>query len=999
MRSREPLPSRQHDLSTDVDGARSYDGAPAIRDAPRYIDRFVILGRLGEGAMGVVYSAFDPDLDRKVALKLLRNPDDPRRTARLQTRFTREARAMARLSHPNVVAVYEVGLFRGEVFIAMEFVRGMTLRDWLAAQPRSPFEALEVFIQAGRGLAAAHDAGLIHRDFKPDNVLIGDDGRVRVSDFGLVRKIGGDDLDDLEEPDAALAADPGAPDLAAAKHLTRTGEFVGTPAYMALEQMLGVDVGPRSDQFSFCVALYEALYGHRPFRALTVAEIVMAIRFGEIAAPPSNSRVPPWLRRIVLRGLACDPEERWPSMQALLAALVDGTRGGRGRWIAAGAASIAIISALWLGARDPGPAPCTGGPRELAEIWSPAQAQRLTAAFRSTGVPAAERAGRRVAAGLDRYATAWKSLHHEVCAATTLRGEQSHELLDLRMGCLRERRSELGALVQQFLDADGGLVARADQAVAQLVPLAACNDAVALGAAPRLQDDEAPRLLARLAETRALTSVGRDREATQRAAGLVSAATALASKPLLAEALIVHGRSLRGLAEYRPAEDAFKRAWWSALGSLQQGVAFDAALQLAGLTGLDQLRLDVGAAWAQDAAALAQAPGVAEEGRIALHMVLGRLAAERAEHEEARLRYAEARMRASALDPNHAVVHEVDFQLALLTEQEGRYVEAERRYRESLGARITHIGAEHPDIARHRLRLGGILMYLRRFDESQVELDRGRLLLERHYGPRNADVARAWHLAAQLELFRENYMQALAIARHALNAREDGPLDLATTKLLRDVGIAYEYTGRYAEARAAYEREIAGLERIYGPDHPNVATSLTNLGNVLTELRDFNGARRQHARAIAIFERTFGGEHPSLGVLYVNLGFVDLGAKDWAAAHRSYSRALALRERNPDGDPLDLVNILSGLGEALLRGGRPEQAVEQFERLLAVAPQRPREHFMLAESLWPSDRVRAMWAAERSVTLAREQGDLTTLGMAEPWIAARQAELDKPTRR
>jgi WD40 repeat protein/predicted Ser/Thr protein kinase len=279
---------------------------------PVKIGRFTIVRELGAGGMGVVYVAYDEQLDRRVAVKLLRgaapSPDASHRLAR-------EAQAMARLSHPNVVTVHEVGTFEGQVFVAMEFVDGQDLRGWLKATQRSWREVVDAFRQAGEGLAAAHDAGIVHRDFKPDNVLVGKDGRVRVADFGLAHA-----FDDPVEPrEADITASHSSGRLHVS--LTRTGAIMGTPAYMPPEQFSGTRTDARSDQFSFCVALWEGLYGRRPFVGHNIAALSLAIIEGRVETPPAETDVPSWIAAILMRGLSPMPDDRWPSMRELLDAI------------------------------------------------------------------------------------------------------------------------------------------------------------------------------------------------------------------------------------------------------------------------------------------------------------------------------------------------------------------------------------------------------------------------------------------------------------------------------------------------------------------------------------------------------------------------------------------------------------------------------------------------------------------------------------------------------
>jgi hypothetical protein len=299
------------------------------------IGRFVGLDVLGTGGMGIVYSASDPDLDRKVALKLTAG-DLP---GNVRARLLREAQAMARIDHPNVIKVYEVGTHADGVYVAMELAKAGTLRSWLKHKPRTQREVIGVFAQAGRGLVAAHSVGLIHRDFKPDNVLMTTHETAKVSDFGLV-----------VEQDEQEVARSGAAPTEIASHatplslkLTRTGAVMGTPTYMAPEQFRGEIATARTDQFAFCVALCEALYGQRPFSGSTFERLAANVLAGRVMTRPATA--PAWLWRIIARGLAGDPAARFPSMDALLAELARDRSRRRRRLLAAAGAAAAIVSA------------------------------------------------------------------------------------------------------------------------------------------------------------------------------------------------------------------------------------------------------------------------------------------------------------------------------------------------------------------------------------------------------------------------------------------------------------------------------------------------------------------------------------------------------------------------------------------------------------------------------------------------------------------------------
>ncbi|HSN32502.1 MAG TPA: serine/threonine-protein kinase, partial [Ideonella sp.] len=374
------------------------------------LGRYQIVEQLGEGGMGVVYRARDAELGRDVAVKLVTTSGASSDT--LATRLMREAQALAQLSHPNVVAVYDVGRVEDGVFLAMELVHGVTGDAWIKQRPGWR-EVLQLFRDAGRGLAAAHKVGLVHRDFKPANLILGSDGRVRVLDFGLARtaNAGAGEARELESlgDDAATwsgeppssesptrdgsspareAAPTAAPSLSTAAPsltttspptpptrdelpreqmtsserrlletpLTQVGAIVGTPPYMAPEQHLGGGCDARTDQFSFCVSFYQALYGERPFEGNNFAELSTNIIKGNIRAAPAGSDVPAWLRAIVVRGLSVAPEKRWSSMAAILEALAHDPDARRRRIV--GGAAVALLVAVagvatWRSFRDP----------------------------------------------------------------------------------------------------------------------------------------------------------------------------------------------------------------------------------------------------------------------------------------------------------------------------------------------------------------------------------------------------------------------------------------------------------------------------------------------------------------------------------------------------------------------------------------------------------------------------------------------------------------------
>ena len=572
----------------------------AARPRGSTIGRYTILDLVGQGGMGEVYAAYDPELDRRVAVKLLHEEEtgaEPAGEGEARGRLLREAKAIARLSHPNVVVVYDAGTADGRVFIAMEFVRGVTLSEWLARQPRSWPEIRDAFVAAGRGLRAAHDAGLVHRDVKPQNIMIGDDGTVRVTDFGLASDA---------IVDQAASADPALKDSLVLgmrtpdTTLTRTGAWLGTPLYMAPEQFRAQKADARSDQFSFCVALYEAVYGERPFQGVDLGQLRDAVVAGEVRPAPARHKAPAWLRKVLLRGLARRPEDRFPSMQPLLMALAQDPARLRRRTALVAAVAVALLGAgavaqRWLAA--PSAVMCTGGKEKLALVWErPADGgprphrDAARRAFLATALPGAAGAWDRVSGALDAYAQQWSNMAKESCLATHVRGEQSQQVLDLRTDCLNSALDDLRATTDLFVKADAKVVKGAQAVTGGLPDLQRCADLRLLRAIVKPPRDPVKRARAeelrrRVAAVRALIDVDKVAEGMRDAPALVDDAVALGFAPVTADALGLLGRAQSALIDYRGAALSLQKAVPAAVLAHDDVKAAEIVANLAGVEG------------------------------------------------------------------------------------------------------------------------------------------------------------------------------------------------------------------------------------------------------------------------------------------------------------------------------------------------------------------------------------------------------------------------------
>ncbi len=485
--------TRRHDnIAVDATLGAKIPGGSGTPDEPfPKLDRYVIEAVLGKGGMGIVYAAQDTMLARRVALKLIR-PELDGTDGDARTRLLREAQAMARLTHAHVVTVHDVGMFEEQLFVAMELVDGTTLRNWLERKERPWREVLAAFIQAGAGSKRRTQSIWYTATSSPENVLRGTDGRVRVTDFGLSHlAIESSEPVKLAQGTSASSGEP-------FTRITVSGLLLGTPAYMSPEQYVGVRTDARTDQFSFCVALYEALYAEHPFGGDTLAELAERVLGPVRKQPPKSTPVPERVRKAILRGLSTAPDDRHPSMRELLHELeaAQAPRRRKRALMLAGA-SLLMMGALW--ARHPRAQPCSGASSRLAGSWSEQTRSAVTAAILTSGSAHAADAAARATTALDAYATAWRASSTGKRCQSTERHEQSQTLLDLRAACLNERLEEFTTLTRILQQNAAEVTSRSISAVLALTPVFSCAPG-ALLTTERLPDSTAQR--AQIAQVR-----------------------------------------------------------------------------------------------------------------------------------------------------------------------------------------------------------------------------------------------------------------------------------------------------------------------------------------------------------------------------------------------------------------------------------------------------------------------------------------------------------------
>jgi tetratricopeptide (TPR) repeat protein len=886
------------------------------------VGRYVLLSRVGAGGLGVVYAAYDPELDRRIAVKLLRFAGDAAEgpTAEGQERLLLEARALAKLSHRHVVTVHDVGIIDGRVFIAMEYVGGSTLRQWFETQPRGWRRIVELFREAGQGLSAAHDAGLVHRDFKPDNVLLRRDGHVCVTDFGLARA----GWAPAEGEPGREAASPG---LAT---LTQTNEFVGTPAYMAPEQFTGGPVDARSDQFAFSVALFEALYGVRPFAGATLAELAANVARGEPRGVMDRAAAPAWVRRAVLRGLSVDPDRRFPTMREFLGALQERTRR---RAALAGALGIAAVAAaLAVGTRmgraqPAAPAVCRAGAEKMASVWGGPQKATVQRAFADSGLGYAGSAWQTVDRTLDGYSRDWVAGYTDACEATRVRGEQSEQLLDQRMMCLEQRRKDVAALVDVFAHADRGVVTRSVQAATGLSPVGPCSDAHLLGLrSPPPSSPEAlvavDELQTLLAQARAEREAGRLARSAEIAGVAVEKARSSRQPALESEALYLRALSLGWSGDLAGGVQAMTDAALSAEASRSDEIAARAWSALVFTVGYQQGNRERGEWLARLArAALDRLGGSDEIEAFYLASYSGLLGYEGKYGDAVDALRRAVSLREKILGPSHRVVAATLGDLAGYEVALGRYDDGLAHAQRALSVLEPLLGSEHPQLVSPLVSLATVLEVVERYDEALATARRAAALAEAAFGAKNPYTVMALNvLGSTLRDLHQDAEAGQVLERALALGKEVNGADHATVgDTYQFLGLLAKDEGRMADAEKYLLAAVDQRARI-DVDHPDLAYLLVPLGEVRRDTMRLDQALADHRRAVSIAERVLGPEHPLLGEALLALGETLVARHETGEARDVLGRARAILEAHPAG-PSKLAEVQATLARIESTGG------------------------------------------------------------------------------
>jgi len=908
--------------------ARAPATQPPVELAPGTIidGTYRIVGALGSGGMGVVYLGRDLDLQRDVAIKV-------HRAAHGLDRLQREAIAMAQLAHPNVLTVHAVGQLGRRVYVAMEYVPGQTLRAWCEEKQRGWREVLAMLLAAGEGLAAAHDAGFVHRDFKPENVLVGKDGRPRVGDFGLVRastellqsgdvinsRDGGaarraktatapplETFDALAETVDASSSDGVRDDRGALSSpistpLTVTGAALGTPAYMAPEQFAGGPVDARADQFAFCVVLHEALCGKRPFRGKTYGELREQVTQHD-PAPLPRGAAPSWLARALRRGLARDPADRWPDLRALLAELHAGPR-RRARVTAAAIAAALVVAAAALFVIQPGHAlspriACDRAGAAIDDVWTPQRRAAIVAHVTGLDARIGAPHAQRLAAAFDRFRDRFHTVAEGGCEAGH-DGSWSTRTLAQHYTCLRNVLGELREGVAGAEHVTREKLPKIASELAGLPRVEDCADERVLLAEYQLPADAATagRAAALRTEIDAIRELEADGDAATargRFDALWPEVEALRFDPITARALVADGLIARAEHHLDVAVDRFERAYASARAVGADSVSLDAVYWLIWTQGIDQHDVAGARPWVVQAVPEAERYGM--------------------QHLPA-LRVFQAAAIVAEIDADYD--HALEIHQRLVAARQGSPDVLLAKFLANQAGTLEAAGQPEKAIELYQRALGIIEQELSAEDPETIWIRNNLILAQVGVG----EVGDALETADR----------ALAIAANAPRIDRQDVLDLRFNR-----AFVLQSAERFEEALAAYRAVRVDQAALAGEDSVDVAYIDTNLGHTLVELHRYDEARKPLEHALAIRRRAYGEDHDEVADVYTRLAAVELRTRGCATAVPLYKKALAsyraVAERGGAEIPR-AAGAMYGLGSCEQRAGKTEEA----RRLLVKA--------------------------------------------------------------
>lgn len=958
---------------------------------PPELERYVVVEIIGRGGLGLVYAARDPVLERRVAIKLIR-PRKRRDQSHATARFLREAQALAKLSHPNVVSVYDVGTYDDDgpsAFVVMELIAGKTLTGWLHAD-RGVAEIVHTFALAGRGLAAAHAQGLVHRDFKPDNVMVCDDGAVKVLDFGLAL------IDGQALSCAGVSVDPVTElEPLSSQRLTETGLVMGTPRYMAPEQHIGGGVGPAADQFSFCLALLRALRGDKNiYEGGSLRELAVHKSKGEILDRPEGDRTPRHVEKVLLRGLSPQAEDRWPSMDALLGAL---TQSVRRRWALPAVVGICLAGMGAWGMSQSTTRGCEDGADRLERAWTSPRLYEIKAQLERVDPKLAPAAWTALETWSGAEIYGWSSTYRNTCAKLES-GDLEATAFDQRMQCLRMMAASRESLLEVLSEPTERLVRRLPDQLSAMPAIAECGEDGRLAREtilPARVEDREPviQLRERLQRARTLSESAQLDEARALVLAAVLEAREIGFEPVIAETAVALGLLELDAGSFEAAVEAFGEAAAAGESSRQDFAATEAA---AGATFVLATRLgrpEEAKRWLARARSSLERAGRPAE--LELRVVLGEMALLYGAEDYAGVadllseflvrfdaRTAKDRLQTTVLLGN----------LASAEQMLGDYPAAISRLQEALTLRIELLGADHPKIAPLRFNLANTYSKAGRYREAVGEYELAIESVEARLGPDHFEVANfytgrgvALKKQGRYEDARRDYEHALGVMRKSVGA--DAP---QVAMLLANLGNLSKRTGDPDKALEFHQQALAIREKRLGGEHSDIASSLDDIGSLLRAQGRVEDALGRHQRALEIRTKILGEEHPSLALSHLLIGNSHLDAGRLDEAARWYQIGQNLRAKA--GDHQNSAGLLFfGQGRIALARGEALAAMELLGRSLksltesGAAPELLGDvRFELARARWSAgDKSLARDAVAQARVELRSGGAATKDRLAE----------------
>jgi serine/threonine-protein kinase len=897
---------------TSTRSADDGQSGPALDEiAPaQKLGRFVILSRAGVGAMGQVYAAYDPKLDRKIALKVILTKGSESQRAYLR----REAKALAQLSHPNVVTVHEVDEWRGQLLVAMEYVDGKTLKQWLVSTPPDGTDGrtkkvLRLLLQAGAGLAEAHTRGLVHRDFKPANVIVGDDDRVRVVDFGLARALAPPE----KKPDRETTetAQDHSFDSSDGERITRTGRTAGTPAYMAPEQFRGQATGATADQFAFAVVAWELLFGVRPFDRRELEN--RAHPFGSPPPKrPDDANVPQTIERSLAKALSFRPPARHKDMKALLLELesslriIEGLatpRSGRMRAVVP-----ALVVALPVGAvlltrewsEQAEETRCEEAAKQLPTDWAQSLRGNVQDGLARGGTPGSRESAERVVALLDAYADEWNEVALAACRSANVDETWDEATTRKAQWCLERRSSEFTALATELTEPARASLHRATPAAARLRSPGPCSDLRALATAPAPPDNPASHDVLASFELLSKANAMQQLHRFDDGLSLVEEMRENNVPGLESSILNIEANLLRGSGRYEDAATSAKQAYVSAASSGDWDIAADSAISLIELVGVRLLRFPEGKEWSLHAVVAIANSGDASELREARRLSnLGSIAYRQADHHKALEYYTDAlELWTHALGPEHPIIAGAAMNIANVQSMLGASKEARIRYEQALQVSTKTLGPENLQTAWIATNVGSFLSTDGDKNSAQTILTKALNVRTRELGDNHILVAETRRSLGdhygRIGRLDESEKQLLA----ALKIIEEQPGKRARdmSNVLNSLVATLIDARRYDEALLYAERAASIATESLGLEHQDTAVVLHNLASVHSARGDHEAAARTFSSAIEIYQRVLGEATPHTALAMTDLAQARLAQGDTAEALRVATRALALAD-------------------------------------------------------------------------------------------------------